>query len=158
APSGRETSPRAKPGSAGGVVVDYLAAQVERIAAEDLRVRRGEPDSVHQMRVASRRARSALQTYRRLFDRERIEPIIDGLRELGRGLAPARDAEVLQARISDGLAALEPELLLGPVQAQVTRHFARLEAEAVAAGLSMLDGESYARLRTALDELVQYPP
>ena len=69
-------------------------------------------------------------------------------------LAPARDAEVLNERISAALAALEPELLLGPVQAQVTRHFARAEAEAGAAVLSALDGERYARLRAALEELV----
>jgi CHAD domain-containing protein len=147
-----------KRGTAGAALTDYLAEHVDRIAAEDLRVRRGEPDAVHQLRVASRRVRSALQAYRRLLDRERTEPIVDGLRELGRALAPARDAEVLQVRIHAGLADLEPELLLGPVQAQVTRHYARVQAEAAAAVLSTLDSEPYARLRTSLDDLVQHPP
>lgn len=147
-----------KRGSAGAVLVDYLSAQVDRLAAEDLRVRRGEPDAVHQLRVASRRARSALQAYRPLLDRERTEPVVEALRELGRDLAPARDAEVLHERITDGLAALEPELLLGPARAQVTRHFARVEAEAGAAVLSTLDGAPYAHLRTRLDELVERPP
>jgi CHAD domain-containing protein len=147
-----------KRGSAGAALTDYLATHVERIAAEDLRVRRGEPDAVHQLRVASRRIRSALQAYRRLLDRDRAEPLVDGLRELGRALAPARDAEVLHERIRASLAGLEPELLLGPVQAQVTRHYARVEAEAAAAVLATLDGEPYARLRTALDDLVQRPP
>jgi CHAD domain-containing protein len=140
------------------VLVDYLAKQSDRIAAQDLRVRRGEPDAVHQLRVASRRLRSALQAYRPLLDRERTEPIVDGLRELGRELAPARDAEVLQERISAGLAELEPELLMGPAQAQVTRHFGRVQAEAGAAVLSALDGEDYARLRAALDDLIERPP
>jgi CHAD domain-containing protein len=149
---------RTKPGSAGEALVAYLTAHAQRLAAEDLRARRGEPDSVHQLRVASRRVRSALQSYRRLLDSERTEPIVDALREFGRALAPARDAEVLHARIRDGLAELEPELLLGPVQAQVTRHYARLEQETSAAVLSTLDGEHYARLRRDLDELVQRPP
>ncbi|TQM09706.1 CHAD domain-containing protein [Pseudonocardia kunmingensis] len=149
---------RGKPGSAGAALTEYLAAHVERIAAEDLRVRRGEPDAVHQLRVAARRVRSALQAYRRLLDRDRTEPLVDGLRELGRALAPARDAEVLHERIRTSLADLEPELRLGPVQAQVTRHYARVEAEAAAAVLATLDGEAYARLRTALDDLVQRPP
>jgi CHAD domain-containing protein len=149
---------RVKAGTAGAALVDYLAKHVDRLAAEDLRARRGEHDSVHQLRVAARRLRSALQSYRRLLDRERTEPLVDGLRELARALAPARDAEVLHARIRDGLAELEPELLLGPVQAQVTRHYARVEAEAAAAVLSTLDGEPYARLRHDLDDLVRRPP
>jgi len=113
---------------------------------------------VHQLRVASRRLRSALQSYRRMLDVERTEPIIDGLREFGRALAPARDAEVLHARIRDGLAELDPELLLGPVQALVTRHYGRVEQEAAAAVLSTLDGDEYARLRRDLDELLRKPP
>jgi CHAD domain-containing protein len=153
-PSGK----RVKPGTAGAALVDYLAEHVDRLAAEDLRARRGEHDSVHQLRVAARRLRSALQSYRRLLDRDRTEPLVDGLRELARALAPARDAEVLHARIRDGLAELEPELLLGPVQAQVTRHYARVEGEAAAAVLSTLDGDHYARLRRDLDKLVQRPP
>jgi CHAD domain-containing protein len=145
-------------GSAGAALVEYLAEHADRLAAEELRVRRGEPDSVHQLRVASRRMRSALQAYRPLLDRSRIEPILADLREFGRELAPARDAEVLAERIHAGLAALQPELLLGPVQAQVNRHFARAEAEAGAAVLSALDGPRYARLRTALEEFVADPP
>ena len=47
---------------------------------------------------------------------------------------------MLNERIGRRSPALEPELLLGPVQAQVTRHFARAEAEAGAAVLSALDG------------------
>ncbi|MGH3613580.1 MAG: CHAD domain-containing protein [Pseudonocardia sp.] len=147
-----------KPGSAGVVLVDYLAAHVEKLASEDLRVRRNEPDAVHQLRVNSRRLRSALQAYRPLLDRERTDPLVDGLRMLGRQLAPARDAEVLHERISTGLAELDPTLLLGPVQAQVTRHFARVESEARAAVLAELDSDRYVALRTALDGLLDRPP
>jgi CHAD domain-containing protein len=145
-------------GSAGAVLLEYLAAQADRLAAEELRVRRGGPDSVHQMRVASRRMRSALQAFRPLLDRKRTDPIVDGLRELGQELAPARDAEVLHERISKGLAALPQELLLGPAQAQMTRYFARAEAEANAAVLTELDSERHGRLRTAIDALVERPP
>jgi CHAD domain-containing protein len=145
-------------GSAGAALVEYLATHVDRLAGEELRVRRGESDSVHQLRVASRRLRSALQAFRPLLDRRRTDPIVEDLREFGRELAPARDAEVLHERISAGLAGLPPELLLGPVQAQVARHFARAESECGAAVLSTLDGERYARLRSALEDLVACPP
>lgn len=147
-----------KKGSAGAVLLAYLAEHIDRLAVEDLRVRRDEPDAVHQLRVASRRLRSALRAYRPLLVREATEPLVDGLRTLGQVLAPARDAEVLRERISAGLADLGPELLLGPAQAVTTRHFARTEAEARAAVLTELDGDRYATLRTDLDALLEHPP
>lgn len=156
-PATRRRSP-ARQGTAGRSLHDYLVEQVERLAVQDLRVRRGEPDGVHQIRVTARRLRSALQSFRPLLDRGLTDPLVDALRELARELAPARDAEVLRARITASLGALPPELLLGPVQAQVTRHFARVEAEAHAAVLSALDGAAYVSLRRGLDELVERPP
>jgi putative hydrolase len=113
---------------------------------------------VHQLRVNARRLRSAMQGYRPLLDRERTEPVVEMLREFGRRLAPARDAEVLEQRIHAGLAELPDELRLGPVQALTTRHFARIGTDARAAALAELDGESYVRLRAALEELLVDPP
>ena len=157
-PRPRLRSPAGPKGSAGAVVLPYLGKQVDRIAAEDVRVRRDEPDAVHAMRVASRRARSALQVYRPLFDAARSRALAAELKHLGQALARARDAEVQRERMTSALAALDPDLVLGPVLAQVTRHFAREEAEARAAVLSELDGERYAALRTALDDLLADPP
>jgi CHAD domain-containing protein len=151
----RRAGPR---GSAGAVLMAYVMGQVDRIATEELRVRRDQPDAVHQLRVAARRLRSALQAYRPLLRTEVTGPIGEDLRWLGRALAPARDAEVLRERIAAGLAELPPQLRLGPVQAQVQRHFARAEAEARAAALTELDGERYDALRRALDDLVEHPP
>ncbi|WP_214369506.1 CYTH and CHAD domain-containing protein [Pseudonocardia sp. H11422] len=147
-----------KKGSAGAVLMDYIGAQADRIAEQDLRARRDEPDAVHQLRVGARRLRSAMQAYRPLLDRDHARRLIAELRWLGRALAPARDAEVLRERITDRLDRTDPDLVLGPVRAQVTRHFARVEAEARAAVLAELDGERYAALRVALDELLADPP
>ena len=147
-----------RPGSAGAVLMEYVARQADRIAAEELRVRRDAPDAVHQMRVAARRLRSALRAHRRVLDRERTDPVADALRDVGRHLAPARDAEVLRESIDADLAAIPAELRLGPVQAEATRHFARVEAEARAAVLTRLDGPEHAALRDALDDLVARPP
>ena len=145
-------------GTAGAVLMDYIGRQVDRIAAEELRVRRDAPDSVHQLRVASRRLRSVLKAYRDVLDRSRTEPVADALRDLGRHLAPARDAEVLRERVDADLAALRPDLLLGPVRAEATRHFARVEAEARAAVLTALDSAEHVALRSALDEILERPP
>ena len=64
-------------GSAGAVLMDYIARQVDRIAAEELRVRRDAPDAVHQMRVAARRLRSVLKAYREVLDRQRTDRVAD---------------------------------------------------------------------------------
>ena len=75
-------------GSAGAVLMDYVGRQVDRIGAEELRVRRDAPDAVHQMRIATRRLRSALTAYRNVLDRERTDPVASALRELGRAPRP----------------------------------------------------------------------
>jgi CHAD domain-containing protein len=136
----------------------YVAQQAERISMEETRVRNSAPDAVHQMRIAARRLRSALKAYREVLDRSRTEPLAMQLRDLGRALAPARDAEVLRERIDAGLAALPPEALLGPVRAQATRHFARAGAEARDAVLAALDSPEHLGLRTALHDLLEQPP
>ncbi|MFC5950673.1 CHAD domain-containing protein [Pseudonocardia lutea] len=147
-----------KQGSAGAAVLAYLAEHADRLAAEDLRARRDEEDAVHQLRVAARRMRSALQAFSSLFEGPRAEALIEELRWLGRALAPARDLEVQEERITAAVHALPPELVLGPVQAQITRHFARSQAEAKAAAIAALDGERYAALRGAIERFLQDPP
>ncbi len=144
--------------SAGAVVMAYVAEQVHRVAREELRLRRGEPHAVHRMRVASRRLRCALTVYGPLLDRTVTDPIVDGLRRLCRTLAAARHAEGLHDRITDGVADLEPELLLGPAHAQATRYLARMHAEVREAVLSELDGERFAVLQAAVVALVECPP
>jgi CHAD domain-containing protein len=54
-----QIAPLTRHSSAAEVVLSYLRDQVAAIAHYDSLVRRDEPDAVHQMRVATRRARSA---------------------------------------------------------------------------------------------------
>ncbi|MEV1295869.1 CHAD domain-containing protein [Pseudonocardia sp. NPDC049635] len=145
-------------GSAGAVLLGYLGEQVDTLTARERDLRDGVPDAVHQMRVTARRARSALRTYRKLLEGPRVAHLIAELRWLGRALAGERDAEVQQERLDARLAELEPELLLGPVQAAVTRHFARTRAETGAAVLEVVDGDRYAALKGALRRLLADPP
>ncbi|MEO5900980.1 MAG: CHAD domain-containing protein, partial [Ilumatobacteraceae bacterium] len=49
-------------------MLDHLAAHVDAIAVGDPLVRAGDADAVHDMRVAARRLRSALATFRPFFD------------------------------------------------------------------------------------------
>ena len=77
------------------------------------------------MRVACRRMRSTFQSFRALLDRSRTDDLVVELRWLAGELGGARDLEVQEARITADVAALPPELALGPVAAQTTRFFAR---------------------------------
>ena len=60
APAGHKLTRRS---AAGDVVLAYLRSQVHALTTMDPMVRRNEPDAVHQMRVATRRLRSALQAF-----------------------------------------------------------------------------------------------
>src|SRR5262249_28246825 len=79
------------------------------------------------------------------------------LKWLAGELGEARDAEVLEAELQGRLAALPAELLLGPVQARVTSHFAPREASARESVLEALDSGRYVRLLDALTGLVGRP-
>ncbi len=65
----------------------------------DPMVRRDEPDSVHQMRVATRRLRSTLRTFGRVLRRADTAHLAAELKWLGGVLGEARDAEVLRKHL-----------------------------------------------------------
>src|ERR1700733_3483207 len=70
----REQKYEAAPGTAstaGGVVLAYLDAHAARLKALAPAVRRDEPDAVHQMRVTTRRLRSALQSFPKVLHEPR---------------------------------------------------------------------------------------
>jgi CHAD domain-containing protein len=145
-------------GSAGAVVVDYLRQQAARLKGLDPLVRANEPDSVHQMRVTTRRLRSTLQSFGQVIPRSQTTELIAGLKWLGTVLGDARDAEVLASRLDRNLRATPPEQVLGPVIARVQGHFAPVQAAAREAVLAALDSARYFALLDALDELVAAPP
>lgn len=147
-----------KRGSAATLLLSYVGEHVDRLAAREQDLRADRPDAVHQMRVAARRIRSALRTYRPLVEDPRTDHLVAELQWLGRSLADDRDAEVLEQRITVAVRELPDEQTLGPVQAQVTRHFARRRAEARAAVIEVVDGERYGALRGALQRLLVDPP
>jgi len=92
---------RLHPGSqAGDAVRASLAAGVTRLLRHDTGVRVGDdPEDVHQARVATRRLRSDLRTFRTLLDQERAGPLRDELKWAADLLGAARDADVLLERL-----------------------------------------------------------
>jgi CHAD domain-containing protein len=144
--------------SGGEVVLAYVRDQVAAICRYDPLVRRAEPDAVHQMRVASRRARSALHAFGRVIEWHATRPLCAELKWLATTLGQARDAEVLQDRLASGLAAIPPALVVGPIQADITAHFSAEVARARNTVLTALDGQRYLRLLDDLDALLTDPP
>lgn len=146
------------PGTAGAHVLAYVAEQARTIVDLDPAVRRGLPDSVHRMRVACRRLRSCLRSYRSLFDRELTEPVRAELKWLGGELGAERDQEVLLERLREGVDHLPGELVLGPVSARLQAWDAARSAEARERSLAALRAPRYVTLLEALDRLTSHPP
>lgn len=79
----------------------YLETQSQELNFQGPRVRRDEFDSVHDLRVATRRLRSVLVTFRPLLDRPAVDPLRGELKWLMGAFGEARDVEVMHARIID---------------------------------------------------------
>jgi CHAD domain-containing protein len=143
---------------AGDVVMAYVGAQAGRLKTLDPLVRENAPDSVHQMRVASRRLRSTLQAYPAILTKPATQHLRVELKWLGEVLGEARDNEVLSDYLLTQLASLPAELVLGPAQARVRAHFAPREASARDALLDALNSARYYTLVAELDRLLADPP
>lgn len=153
-----EQRPDQRPLTAGDHVLAYVRAQVEAVVAYDPAVRRDLPDSVHQLRVATRRLRSAFKTYRKILDRTVTDPLGDELKWLAAELGVDRDQEVLDERLHTRIAGLPRTLLMGPVRSRL-----RLWSVARRTGsrrriVAVLDGQRYLALLNALDALLADPP
>ncbi|HLH83491.1 MAG TPA: CYTH and CHAD domain-containing protein [Trebonia sp.] len=144
--------------AAGEVVLAYLDAQAARLASLDAAVRRDLPDSVHQMRVTTRRLRSALQSFPAILPEPATRHLRGELRWLGAVLGEARDGEVLSEYLLTQLAGVPAELAMGPVRARIRAYFAPREGSARNAVLQALDSGRYVAMLDELDRLLGDPP
>ena len=106
----------------------YVAEQCDQIARGDLSLRIGQP-SVHATRVAVRRLRSTLRIFADLLDPEPAHRLELELVWWAGLLGEVRDREVLAERFASQLATLPPELVLGPVAADIDATLSRERAE-----------------------------
>jgi CHAD domain-containing protein len=144
--------------TAAAVVLAYLQEHVDQLVTCDRGVRSDQPGAVHDMRVATRRLRSTLATYRPVLDRERTDPIRAGLKWLGQALGRPRDAEVLHQRMLDLVAAQSDQLDLGPIRDRIDSELDARHRRALVDLQEALDGDRYLRLLNALDDLLAHPP
>jgi CHAD domain-containing protein len=149
---------RKAPETAGDHVMAYIRAQRDAIVELDPAVRRDVYDSVHRMRVATRRMRSAFKSYGKVLDRTVTDPIGEELKWLAGELGVDRDQEVLTERLTAALDELPRVLLAGPVRTRL-----RTWSHARSGGsrrrlIAVLDGKRYLELLATLDALVDGPP
>ncbi|MEV0210061.1 CYTH and CHAD domain-containing protein [Streptomyces sp. NPDC050788] len=157
----RVPDPRAETvesGTAGAEVLAHLDGQVGSLVNLDPAVRRDRPDSVHKMRVACRRLRSTLRSYRSVLGREVTDPIRADLKWLGGELGAERDQEVLMEEIGARVEALPPELVLGPVAARLRAWNVARADEAHRRSLDALNSPRYLALLDSLNTLTARPP
>jgi CHAD domain-containing protein len=137
--------------TAGDVVRRAIAASVVRLIHHDPIVRLDtDPEGVHQARVATRRLRSDLRTFRPLVDPEWAESLRDELGWLAGILGVVRDGDVLLGRMRRRTARLPETGSRGAAHVLAALEVARDEAYAELVGT--LRGGRYLAL---LDRLVE---
>ncbi|WP_406445436.1 CYTH and CHAD domain-containing protein [Streptomyces sp. NBC_01613] len=155
----RRKQPAARePVTAGDHVLAYVREQRDAIVTLDPAVRQDTYDSVHRMRVATRRMRSAFRSYGKVLDRTVTDPIGDELKWLAGELGVDRDAEVLTERLTAALDELPRTLFSGPIRTRLRTwtHARRGGSRRRLTGV--LDSKRYLALLDALDALVDDPP
>jgi CHAD domain-containing protein len=140
------------------VLSAYLAEHLERLQTEDRRLRAGDQEGVHQLRIAARRLRAALATYSPVLQADEARHLRDELRWLGSVLSPARDAQVLRERLLDAVAAQPDVLVLGPVAHRVDDELRTAFRSGRAAADHELGGERYYRLLDRMEAFLEDLP
>lgn len=143
---------------AADVVLEYCAAQIGVLQAGEAAVRADDPGAVHKARVATRRLRATLKTFRPLFDRAVTDELRADIRWLTGALGGPRDAEVMRERIRSLLGDVEPSLVRGPARSRIEAALDDTHERAHARLVAALDSPRYARLMADLLDLLGDPP
>jgi len=143
--------------TAGDLARRAISESVLQLLQNDVVMRLGEdPEGVHHARVATRRLRSHLRTFRPLFDEEWASSLREELGWLGDVLGASRDADVLLERMQHRVQEL-PELdreAGDAVVRSLTDERARTRRELIRA----IGGDRYVRLLDRLVEATHVPP
>jgi CHAD domain-containing protein len=143
-------------------VAELLSAQLgqhlDRLLKQDAGVRAERTEAVHRVRIAARRLRSVLTTFRPLLDTTLTDPLREELRWLGEQFADARDAQVLREHLEAVLDAEPAELVVGSARTRLDEELGAAHRDGREAAMRALDSDRYARLLGSLEDLVAAPP
>ncbi|WP_238011069.1 CYTH and CHAD domain-containing protein [Dactylosporangium sp. AC04546] len=133
----------------------YLRDQRDAIVEHDPGARDGEVESVHKMRVATRRLRSTIRSFAPLLPAGTdLDELHDEIKWLTGILGEVRDGDVMGERLTAEVAAEPPELVLGPVAARIQQFMAGRGAAAREQLIAGLDSPRYTSLLVQLDAFV----
>ncbi len=156
-PSPEQRAQQLARGTGAQLLLAHLAEHTGELHRQDARLRGDQPGAIHKLRIAARRLRSALKTYRPLLAADSAEAVGEELRWLGQCLSRARDAQVLRERLQDLVASEPEELVLGPVRQRIDDELSTEYQAGREQALEALDSSRYFRLLDALDELLESP-
>ena len=145
-------------GSAAQLLTARVASHTARLHRHDAGVRNDHPESVHKLRIAARRLRSALLTYGPLVGPGAVDSMREELRWLGQALGGARDATVLRDHLDRALASEPADWVVGAVRDRIDRELDMAADGGRAEGLRALDSDRYFRLLDALDDFATSVP
>jgi CHAD domain-containing protein len=140
------------------VVLARIREQVEELRRREAQVRDDVPGGVHRMRVALRRLRSALATFRPVLDREVTDPLRAEMKWAADELGAARDSEVLHERLTRDVAVEPAELVLGPVARRMDVVLGDRLRKGNEQAREALGSDRYRTLVARLEALVAAPP
>ncbi|MGV0814584.1 CYTH and CHAD domain-containing protein [Mycolicibacterium boenickei] len=152
---GTDDAPASTPSASSDPVHRAIAEQIDQLLVWDRAVRADAYDSVHQMRVTTRKLRSLLQESKESIGLDDENGwVLDELRALAAVLGEARDAEVLAERYQRALDELPAELIRGPVRQRLVEGANRRYTAGWRRSLLAMRSQRYFRLLEALEELV----
>lgn len=137
------------PETVGDLARAYLAEQAGVIIDAEQALREREP-VIHPTRVGCRRLRSTLRTYDKVVDPARADALEQELVWFAGLLGEVRDLDILEARLTDDLAELDAELVVGPVASQLETELSAQRKVAWEAVIEALDTDRYRNLLAEL--------
>jgi CHAD domain-containing protein len=135
-----------------------VAEQIEELLVWDRAVRTDTWDSVHQMRVVTRKIRSLLRGSEDSFGIADDSLLLEELKELAGILGVARDAEVLAEKYENALDGLPADLVRGPVRERLVEGAKRRYHAGWKRSLVAMRSERYFRMLDGLDALIAAAP
>jgi CHAD domain-containing protein len=141
---------------AAAVAGRVLATHLATLEREEAAARSGQVEGVHQLRVATRRLRSAVAAFAPVWSARDVHGVADDLKSLGRAIGEVRDLDVLKLALTRHGRRLPPDLrrALRPLH----REIARRRAAALGRLVTHLDGARFGLLRTKLGALSRAEP
>ncbi len=146
-----------EPGTLRELVGAYVTEQCTVIGDAEAALRGGE-NVVHVTRVAVRRLRSTLRVFGELFDVAQAGHLEDELVWWAGLLGAVRDLDILAEGLTSQIAALPPELVLGPVQSTISTEIATSRKAGMDVVLAAMDSERYRTLVALVQTWRSDPP